>query len=72
VKVCEARGEANVVEVRRSKIEKHINDEGHPNLNDEERHAIRVIANALYENIKQESERSLGLYKQLDEAFVRK
>lgn len=49
-----------------------MKDEAYPNLNEEEQHAIRVIANSLYENIKSESSKSLGLYKQLDEAFVKK
>ena len=55
---------------RRLKIEKSISDESYPNLDDKEQHAIRVIANSLYENIKNESSKSLELYKQLDEAFV--
>ena len=42
----------------------------YPELNTNEEHAIRVIASSLYENIKTESEKSLDLYKQLDEAFV--
>lgn len=52
-------------------IEKHIRDEKYPDLNDNERHSIRVIANSLYENIKNELGKSLDLYKLLDEAFVR-
>ncbi|MBF4432616.1 HNH endonuclease, partial [Vibrio anguillarum] len=43
----------------------------YPKLNENERHAIRVIASSLYKNIKTESDKSLELYKQLDEAFVK-
>jgi hypothetical protein len=44
--------------------------EGYPVLTQEERHAIRVIANTLYENTKQDLERSATLYQKLDEAFI--
>lgn len=47
-----------------------MENEGYPHLDEKEKHAIRVIANSLYENIKSESTKSLELYKQLDEAFV--
>jgi len=59
-------------EIRRNKILRHIKKENYPNLSPEEHHAIRVIANSLYENTKSELEKSLELYKQLDKAFVNK
>ena len=68
--VCKRRNELNLFKSRKLKIESSISDEGYPNLDDKEKHAIRVIANSLYENIKSESSKSLELYKQLDEAFV--
>ncbi len=68
--VCDSRGGAKFFSQRHQKILSHMQRENYPELNEEERHAIRVIATALYENIKQESERSLTLYKKLDEAFV--
>lgn len=68
--VCERRGESDLFSSRKGKIEKNIAEENYPNLDENEKHAIRVIANSLYENIKSESSKSLGLYKQLDEAFV--
>lgn len=68
--ICTKRNESHLLESRKDKIEKSINDEGYPNLDDKEKHAIRVIANSLYENIKSESGKSLELYKQLDKAFV--
>jgi len=68
--VCERKGESNLFKARKIKIERSIANEGYPNLDKKEQHAIRVIANSLYENIKSESSKSLELYKQLDEAFV--
>lgn len=56
---------------RKSKILAHIEHYKYPNLSDQEQHAIRVIAESLYENIKSESEKSLGMYRKLDEAFVK-
>ena len=47
-----------------------MSDEGYPNLDRNEQNAVRVIAGYLYENIKNETSKSLELYKQLDEAFV--
>lgn len=69
-KVCESRGESRNVETRKQKILDNFKKHKYPELNINEEHAIRVIANSLYENIKTESEKSLDLYKQLDEAFV--
>lgn len=61
-----------IVERRHAKILEHMQRYEYPNLNEQERHAIRVIAEALYENIKAESEKSLAMYRKLDQAFVRK
>lgn len=58
-------------EQRKAKILNHIETYGYPKLTDQERHAVRVIAESLYENIKSESEKSLSMYRKLDEAFVR-
>lgn len=70
-KVCSSRDEAHQFNARRQKILENFQRFNYPNLNQNEQHAIRVIANSLYENIKTESEKSLDLYKQLDEAFVK-
>lgn len=70
-RVCERRNEIVQFEVRKQKIIENFCKHNYPNLNTNERHAIRVIANSLYENIKAESDKSLDLYKQLDEAFVK-
>ncbi len=70
--VCHERGEKQNFEQRKNKILKHIKDEKYPKLSKEENHAIRVIANSLYENTKSELDKSLDLYKQLDKAFVQR
>lgn len=56
---------------RHAKILSHVQKYQYPELTEQERHAIRVIAESLYENIKAESEKSLGMYRRLDEAFVK-
>lgn len=68
--VCARKNEDDQFQARKAKIEKSIIDEGYPNLNEKEEHAVRVITNSLYENIKNESSKSLVLYQQLDEAFI--
>lgn len=68
--VCERNNEISLFESRKQRIEDSIENECYPRLDKKEQHAIRVIANSLYENIKAESAKSLELYKQLDEAFV--
>ena len=69
--VCAERHERDQFVARKMKIEQNFHKHEYPNLNENEKHAIRVIANTLYENIKGESEKSLSLYKQLDQAFVK-
>ncbi|PSU31836.1 HNH endonuclease [Photobacterium lutimaris] len=68
--VCSTHGHEENYEARKQKIDQHFKKYNYPDLNVNELHSIRVIANSLYENIKAESEKSLLLYKQLDEAFV--
>lgn len=70
--ICIQKNELKLFKERKLRIETSMMDEKYPNLNEEEQHAIRVIANSLYENIKNESAKSLDLYKQLDQAFVKK
>ena len=70
-KVCSSRGEDKLFKARKDKILNNFRKHKYPDLNGNEIHSIRVIANSLYENIKAESEKSLNMYKQLDEAFVR-
>jgi len=70
--VCEKNNQSGEFLRRKEKIEQHMSEQNYPQLNAEEKHSIRVIANSLYENIKLESEKSLNLYKELDQAFVNK
>ena len=70
-KVCVSRGDEGKFELRKQKILDNFKKHKYPKLNTNEKHAIRVIASSLYENIKTESDKSLELYKQLDEAFVK-
>lgn len=70
-KVCSSRNESDQFEQRKQKILDNFSKFNYPDLNQNEQHAIGVIANSLYENIKLESDKSLTLYKQLDEAFVK-
>jgi len=70
-KICHSRSEIEQFEERRLKIIFNIQKYKYPSLSINERHAIRVIANSLYENIKTETGKSLLMYKQLDEAFVK-
>ncbi len=70
-KICQSRSEMGQFEGRKQKIISNIKKHKYPELSTNESHAIRVIANSLYDNIKTESEKSLLMYKQLDEAFVK-
>jgi len=67
--VC--NGDGGVFDARRNKIAGHIAAYQYPQLSDQERHAIRVIAESLYDNIKNESSKALAMYEKLDEAFVK-
>lgn len=69
--VCKKNNDIEKFFPRKKKIQEHIKSECYPSLNEAERHAIYVIANSLYENIKGESAKSLSLYKDLDEKFVK-
>ncbi|WP_415899264.1 HNH endonuclease [Neptuniibacter sp. QD48_11] len=71
-KVCDNRGEPDKYEARRQRIIDNFKKHNYPELNSHEKHAIRVIASSLYNNIKTESDKSLDLYKELDKAFLQK
>lgn len=63
--ICLERGEVDRYERRKEKITKHsaVGKYKHPDLTEEEKDSISVIANRLYENIKLEHLKSLNLYK---------
>lgn len=58
---------------RKNRIKTHIfeGEFKYPTLTEAEQHAIRVIANTLYENIKTENEKALKIYQELYKAFVK-
>ncbi len=68
--ICSQQPRSEVVR-REKRIFDHMRKHDYPDLNEQEKHAIRVIAEALYENIKTESEKALTMYRKLDQAFVR-
>jgi len=72
--ICENNKESQLFLERWKKIRKHLQegDYVYPNLSTEEESAIRIIANNLYEIVKQEFDRALDLYKKLDESFSKR
>jgi len=55
---------------RRKKIIKHIERENYPNLTEDEMNALRAICKHLYSSTKAELEKSLDLYKDIDQTLV--
>ncbi|HHT9159004.1 MAG TPA: HNH endonuclease [Candidatus Brocadiaceae bacterium] len=70
--VCKELDQQDRFEERRMRIYEHhtTGEFAYPSLNDNEKHAIRVMAESLYTNIKTEIEKSLELYVKLTDAFV--
>jgi len=68
--ICEKNNEVDAFKKRKGAIISHMKEKNYPVLTLEEKHAIEVIAKSLYENIKMESEKSLMLYKKLDDTFI--
>lgn len=70
--ICRELEQESEFQQRRDRIVRHHTegDFAYPTLTDNERHAIRVIAESLYGNIKMEIEKSSGLYVKLTDAFV--
>lgn len=70
--VCSRQGATTEQsEYRRARILQHMTagEYKYPSLTPEERHAIRVIANSLYDHVKMELNKSLKLYQELQQAF---
>jgi hypothetical protein len=55
---------------RRTRILNHIKNENYPVLTSDEINAIKALTNSLYESIKLEFEKSLQLFKKLDETLI--
>jgi len=70
--ICKESEQECKFEQRRDSIIKHHTegDYAYPPLSDNEKHAIRVMAESLYSSIKTEIGKSLGLYVKLTDAFV--
>lgn len=57
---------------RKEKIEKHIEDEQYPKLTEDEVSALKAICIHLYDATKSELDKSLDLYKNIDQTLVNK
>jgi len=70
--ICKESGKEGEFEPRRDRILKHHTEGNfaYPKLTNNAEHAIRVIAESLYNGIKMEIEKSSGLYVKLTDAFV--
>ena len=69
--VCRETKTETSYDRRYKKIISHIKKEKYPNLTQDEKNTIKVVCKRLYENIKNEVESSLELYKELDSVFVK-
>ncbi len=72
--ICSRNKDMQNYDCRRARIAMHIEkgEFAYPNLSQNEKHSIRVIAESLYHNITTEIENSLMLYEKITEAFVTK
>jgi hypothetical protein len=71
--ICDKTGEGKMFDERKNLILKHMNvgKYKYPPLSDEEKHSIRIIAEAIYEAVKIEVDKSLDLYANIRKAFVK-
>ena len=69
--ICEKRNEKNKFHERWKKIKKHINEGEfkYPVLNAEEKNALRIIADNLYESVKIEFVQAVKLFEELNKAY---
>ena len=72
--ICEKNNEKEKFIDRWNKIKTHIGEGEfqYPLVSSEENKAIRIIANNLYQSIKNEFEQAVELFQDLDEAFTKK
>lgn len=70
--VCVQNNDLQNFKLRRNRILKHISEGEftYPSLSKNEKHAIRVIAESIYQSITGEIDKSLKLYGKITEAFV--
>ena len=57
---------------RKQKILNHIKAENYPNLTEDEKNALKAICEHLYSSTKSELDKSLVLYKNIDQTLVNK
>jgi HNH endonuclease len=72
--ICENNRDLNSFHKRWTKIKNHV-EKGefkYPRLSSEENKAISIIANNLYDSIKNEFEQAVKLFEELDNAFTKK
>jgi hypothetical protein len=74
IKICQKNRDIKSIDERKLRILHHINmgKYAYPRLTENEKNAIRVIAESLYNNVITETENSLSLYGKIAEAFVNK
>jgi hypothetical protein len=72
--ICECNNEREKFQDRLSKIKAHINEGEfkYPLLSSEEKNALRIITNNLYESIKNEFVQAVKLFEDLNEAYTKK
>lgn len=71
LQICKNKNEEPNFASRKKKILDHIENEKHPKFTDVEKHAIRVVAEKLYDSIKNQVDDAVKLYKELDQSFVK-
>jgi 5-methylcytosine-specific restriction endonuclease McrA len=69
LEICEGK-KLKAYKDRHAKISSHIQKYKYPDFSIEEKNAIRVIAESLYENVKIEAKKSLDLYNELHKLFA--
>lgn len=57
--------------MRKEKIISHINSENYPKLTEDEKNALKAVAESLYERISNELPRSIDLFKKIDATLVK-
>ena len=65
---CESSEE---FEIRKEKIISHINFENYPKLTEDEKNALKAVAESLYERISNELPKSIDLFKKIDSTLVK-
>ena len=65
------KNDSDAFREREAKITKSIRDNMYPELIKNEQNSIRVMAEFLYERIKQTGDNATKLYSELDKSFVK-